>query len=51
MIDWEDVTYFVALARCGTLSATARALDGFAFGGDQVKDFRSSFREFLPADG
>src|SRR3954453_213154 len=25
-LDWEDVRYFVALARCGTLSATARAL-------------------------
>src|SRR5438067_8396781 len=25
-LDWEDVRYFVALARHGTLSATARAL-------------------------
>src|SRR5207248_2018355 len=25
-LDWEDVRYFVALARYGTLSATARAL-------------------------
>jgi hypothetical protein len=25
-LDWEDVRYFVALARNGTLSATARAL-------------------------
>jgi Bacterial regulatory helix-turn-helix protein, lysR family len=25
-LDWEDVRYFVALARYGTLSATARVL-------------------------
>jgi len=25
-LDWEDVRYFVALARNGTLSATARSL-------------------------
>jgi DNA-binding transcriptional LysR family regulator len=25
-LDWEDLRYFVALARCGTLSATARDL-------------------------
>jgi DNA-binding transcriptional LysR family regulator len=25
-LDWEDVRYFVALARHGTLSATARSL-------------------------
>ena len=25
-LDWEDVRYFVALARYGTLSATAREL-------------------------
>jgi len=25
-LDWEDVRYFIALARHGTLSATARAL-------------------------
>jgi hypothetical protein len=25
-LDWEDVRYFVALARNGTLSATARGL-------------------------
>jgi DNA-binding transcriptional LysR family regulator len=25
-LDWEDVRYFVELARCGSLSATARAL-------------------------
>jgi DNA-binding transcriptional LysR family regulator len=25
-LDWEDVRYFLALARCGTLSATARGL-------------------------
>ena len=25
-LDWEDVRYFVALARYGTLSATARRL-------------------------
>ena len=26
VLDWEDVRYFVALARYGTLSATSRAL-------------------------
>jgi hypothetical protein len=25
-LDWQDVRYFVALARYGTLAATARAL-------------------------